>query len=513
MSKHSSDNEDYYDNREGDEAEFEQEEGYDFRDPESEEVLQEEMLNTLSQYGYQEDYDLEDPNQLEAAGEVYYQSMKVFFREGEAIGYVNSAKSRLEGGEGGLQISEEIKRVNSSLTNLGLETATKFVATDARQESDLVEKVWADYDLALQAFYSKEEVGYQEESRLLEEAPAETAMKKAGKRSQPNFSVITDINAVNYTRQAHEVFIRRLRYAYDQAGDEKIPADILAILDDKKSPAQRKKGGTILSTSQNHIIADNYLSVVLATMLEEIRILGNTPEYHKFSRDLSFQKKAAITSFLDDIFSPKEQDKKQQAIDLFKEYLEKDNHDEESLKKFCNFVASNGSNNAVEGNSSVNSGVSQRMDAPRDIQGRLLPEFERMRTSFLNLTQVFCKTFYHRVSQERQILVLEAIGPNVVDGSIRASSNPRRFPFSKSAGGNLEDQGPAENYLSGDQIVKGGKSISKKGGVKNELSPAEESHMRQGYGYYRSSTPPPSFSPSSVSTPKSSGKMGGGKGE
>ncbi len=307
-------------------------------------------------------------------------------------------------------------------------------------------------------------------------------------RSSPNFSKILTPDSPARTQEQIAVRQRQTedyikknprKLSYD---DQEIDAAIPRrnVYHPTEDESKRAKKDTTKSTSQNHIISDHYIQAVLSACITSIRSLAKKKD--KASGALLQEKKAGVLKFINEIFHKNEPDKLKKARKLFSSNLSGKN-----LKEFPMYVASNGSNNAVEGNASVNSGVSKHMDAPTDIQGKLLKPFERMRNAFLELGNITSRNVN---SWDKKIfgLVLDAITPNIVNKHIRSSTLVFKETTTKS--GFSEEPASVGNYEK--NFHKGIKT--KETEITGNLSKAKKTHILNRHTFPRARTPHASMS-------------------
>lgn len=192
-----------------------------------------------------------------------------------------------------------------------------------------------------------------------------------------------------------------------------------ALEDLKENPAACPKVTRKGSTSQNHIISDFYIQETIEFAIQQVNKLEKSGGKQEKIRAKNIVN--GLKSFILNIFSSKEQKEIKKAMIC----LEK-----RQSTLLGQLIASKGSNNAVEGNSSANSGIQQAMDAPTDTRGELLTPFKIMRDYYLDLAGCIVlnisddklkKTFMSEI-------VLRAISPNALGTNvIRASSRVYKY--------------------------------------------------------------------------------------
>ena len=295
------------------------------------------------------------------------------------------------------------------------------------------------------------------------------------KRTSPEFSTILTSNSPARTHAQIDVITRQVVTAYE-INDNGLATE--RIKPRRALTNDRGKRDTINSTSQNHIISDHYIQSILERCVHDVRVLSAPPVAEEH-RNLAATKKQGVETFLKAIFHSTEVSQLQTAQAHLNACL-LPNARKSSITKFAQFVASHGSNNAVEGNASVNSGVNKRMDAPRDSQGRLLPAFETMRDAFLDLANIASRTLQGR-DKEFQNTILDAIKPDLVNGRIRASSFVYKEQRSlRSVEAPLSTHDYEKNFNKGADVA-----------VTTKLTDAKTLHLKNGYGFPRSCTPDP----------------------
>ncbi len=321
------------------------------------------------------------------------------------------------------------------------------------------------------------------------------------KRSSANFSTILTSLTPQRTSSQTEVIARKYKAIAEEYrknpssfkdGDTKSNVRELIKKFDQIKP-ERKTTKTVKvasATSQNHIISDKYLGAILEKAIVRIRQYITSGNQTKVG--LAERQEKAVQVFFEKIFHYTENKELQNALRELQKYLRPDgkNADLKLLQGLCSDVAAKGSNNAVEGDASANSGIGEDMDAPLDLQGRLLPPFETMRDNFLelcNIVSLFIKDD-NTIGRDQKLqeLTLQAISPNLIGDKIRFSS--------KAYKGDIGDgkyyespsflENSVKNFRVGDLINPPKITSSKK-----SLTAAQLKHFKEGLIGYRSYTP------------------------
>lgn len=300
-------------------------------------------------------------------------------------------------------------------------------------------------------------------------------------RTSPNFSQILTPTSPARTDSQVDVIARQMRALSlkNQNSQRKLSFDSVSEIKPQRvvktvDANGRSKRDTKTSTSQNHIISDFYVQKILDICVKDIvrHSQNNNGQW------LADRKKQAVEQFLKVIFHSNENNKLQEAKNLFAECINGNiAASQRPVKRFCQFVASNGSNNAVEGNASVNSGVSKNMDAPLDKQGRVLKAFANMRDAFVALGEAASLTPSGRSASVHKV-ILDAISPNICDGKVRASSLVYKEPNHT---GSFE--APAGSY---NNNLRKGSAMRTNGG---HVTRVQEGHIEDGHCFERSPTP------------------------
>jgi hypothetical protein len=323
-------------------------------------------------------------------------------------------------------------------------------------------------------------------------------------RTNPNFSQIdlsansSDIFSNTSNRTLQQSFIQERKYrsyadvvkgkALDNSVDHGRTVEGQKFA--RKNTVKKKLPAGHRSTSQNHVISDKALGDFL---VEAIKHMLNDDDSSDLSKELFERKVEALELFLRRIFHKKEVEGLKEAERLLHDALKSGKKSD--IDGFVNYVASNASNNAVEGDGSVNSGIGEKMDAPVDLQGRLFPFFERARNYFLDLANELTRVLDDSKSKvvrdkEMQRMVLAAISPDIVAGAIRASA----LPYVDNAGEGKSFEAPANLSGSHDQrFLTSGKitHLSQKEILKKKLTKAQSEHVGFGFLHHRATTPKP----------------------
>lgn len=324
--------------------------------------------------------------------------------------------------------------------------------------------------------------------------------KTSRKRTNPNFSQIdlsansADIFSRTTNRTFQQSFIQERKYrtyadavkgnALDSSVDHGAAVEAQKFA--RKNTVKKKLPEGHRNTSQNHVISDKALGNFLVEALKHMLADGKDSD---LSKELFERKVKALEIFLQRIFHKKEKKQLDEAKKLL--HLALSSGKKSNIDDFANYVASNASNNAVEGDASANSGIGEKMDAPLDLQGRLLPFFERMRNSFLDLANELTRVLDTSKSKvvrnaEMQEMVIAAISPNILAGKIRASA----LPYVDNVGEGRFFEAPANLSDRHDyRYLSSGKVSALPPERQKKLTAAQNEHSQLGFFHHRASTP------------------------